>query len=120
MDDLFSFLENAPPDNDNIEIDDIDVSSLKKRKPELPRPKLNNGHPSTSTSQAEQNSAGPSANKNEQGKVYFSSASARTRLSGLQTPYLPKHLDTRLPSVVQEVVFNNSTVPTPDAKTLWN
>ncbi|KAJ8088843.1 hypothetical protein PM082_014089 [Marasmius tenuissimus] len=69
---------------------------------------------------AEQNSAGPSANKNEQGKVYFSSASARTRLSGLQTPYLPKHLDTRLPSVAQEVVFNNSTVPTPDAKTLWN
>ncbi|KAJ8088841.1 ATP-dependent RNA helicase mtr4 [Marasmius tenuissimus] len=51
MDDLFSFLDNAPPDNDDIEIDDIDASNVKKRKPELSRPKLNNGRPSTSMKQ---------------------------------------------------------------------
>ncbi|KAG7096381.1 ATP-dependent RNA helicase mtr4 [Marasmius oreades] len=45
MDDLFSFLENAAPDIDDAETDDINASFLKKRKPEASELELNGDHP---------------------------------------------------------------------------
>ncbi|KAK1224450.1 ATP-dependent RNA helicase mtr4 [Marasmius sp. AFHP31] len=45
MDDLFSFLDNAPPEDDDVELDDIEESRLKKRKAEDAEFEPNGDHP---------------------------------------------------------------------------